>query len=461
MTLLERLRYYIIARLYCSKCLLCVVVITICSSAYSVDNASDPLMLLYKAALEYDANFTASEYEQEARYERLALARAKLRPGVKLKANLAYNAQVVEYEDAPPFFQSGHHNFNSNAIGIQISQPLYRKDRFEAYRQGKVEARQSNTLLAIAKQQLILDVGSNYFNVLLAQDREMLVNAEKSANKKLLTQAKRGFEVGSASITDVYEAQARFDLSVSEQIDTKKDLNIARRALATLTGIKSDWISSTHQNSRLQTPSSSTMSDWVGLASINNLNIHLAEQATEIAKHEIERTWGVALPKVDLVFSYDRTSASGSNFDTGIDTSNRRIMIEANVPIYAGGAVRARLKQRRAEYSRAQHQLTATRRDTIFKVEEAYLSHESGAHRIKALRQALFSSQTSLTSMQRGFELGLRTGIDLLDSQRQLYAAKLALAEAQYTRLFDYLRLAALSGQLDVNDIRHIDSVLN
>ncbi|MBL4704804.1 MAG: TolC family outer membrane protein [Flavobacteriales bacterium] len=436
------------------------MLITISSSAYSGDNAKDPLMLLYKAALEYDANFTASGFEQEAQYERLALARSRLLPGVKLKASLAYNAQVVEYEDAPPFFKNGHHNFSSNAVGIQITQPLYRKDRFEAYRQGKVEARQSNTLLAIAKQQLILDVGSNYFKVLLAKDREVLVNAEMSANKKLLTQAKRGFEVGSASITDVYEAQARFDLSVSEQIDEKKHLNIARRALATLTGIKSAWIGSTHQNSRLQTPSAN-MRYWVELASINNLNIHLAEHATEIAKHEIGRTWGVALPKVDLVFSYDKTSASGSNFDTGIDSSNRRIMIEANVPIYAGGAVRARLKQKRAEYSRAQHQLTATRRDTTFKVEEAYLSHESGAHRIKALQQALFSSQTSLTSMQRGFELGLRTGIDLLDSQRQLYAAKLALAEAQYNRLFDYLRLAALSGQLDVDNIRHIDSVLN
>ncbi len=436
------------------------MVISICSSAHSGDNTSYPLMLLYKAALEYDANFTASEFEQEARYERLVLARSRLLPGVKLKANLAYNTQAVEYDDAPPFFQSGHHNFNSNAISMQITQPLYRKDRFEAYRQGKAEARRSNTLLAIAKQQLILDVSSNYFSVLLAQNREALVNAESSANKKLLTQAKRGFEVGSASITDVYEAQARFDLSVSEQIDAKKYLNVARRSLATLTGIKSAWIGSTHQNSRLQTPSS-TMSYWIELASINNLNIHLAEQAAEIAKHEIGRTLGIALPKVDLVFSYDRTSASGSNFDTGIDTSNRRIMIEANIPIYAGGAVRARIKQKRAEYSRAQYQLIATRRDIEFQVEEAYLSHESGAHRIEALKQALFSSQKSLTSMQRGFELGLRTGIDLLDSQHQFYAAKLALAEAQYNRLFDYLRLAALSGQLNADNIRHIDSVLN
>ena len=156
------------------------------------------------------------------------------------------------------------------------------------------------------------------------------------------------------------------------------------------------------------------------LASKNNLDIHLAMETLKIAKLEIARTWGLALPKLDLVVSYEVTKASGSNFDTGIDTSNNRIMLEANVPIYAGGAVKARLKQKRAEHHRAQQKLTAARREATFQVEEAYLARESGGHRIKALQQALLSSKTSLASMQRGFELGLRTAIDVLDSQRQL-----------------------------------------
>ena len=459
-TLLEGSRYYSNARYCCLKSLLCIVLMMAFSSAHSKGSDSEPLLLLYKAALAYDANFGAAVFDQEARYERLALARSSLLPGIKLKANVAYNVQVVEYDNAPPFFQSGDHNFNSNSIGIQITQPLYRKERFEAYRQGKVEARRANTLFAIAKQQLILDVSRNYFNVLLTQDRVVLIDAEKSANKKLLIQAKRGFEVGSASITGVNEAQARFDLSVSEAIDARKNSSIASRALATLVGSKSSWIASTYHTPPLQ-KSVLTLGQWTELASIHNLNIHLATEALEIAQLEIGRTWGLALPKLDLVVSYDTTSASGSDFDTAIDTSNNRIMLEANIPIYAGGAVRARLKQKRAEHHSAQKKLTAARRDAAFQVEEAYLAHESGGHRIKALQQSLFSSETSLASIQRGFELGLHTGIDVLDSQRQFYEAKLALAEAQYGYLFDYLRLAAAAGQLNVTNIHYIDSILN
>ncbi|MBV1919318.1 MAG: TolC family outer membrane protein [Pseudomonadales bacterium] len=431
-----------------------------CSSVHSKGNDSGPLFLLYKAALGYDANFGAAAFEQEAIYERLALARSRLLPGISLKANLAYNEQVVEYDSAPPFLKSGGHNFNSNSIGIEITQPLYRKERFDAYRQGKVEARRANTQFSIAKQQLILDVSRNYFNVLLTQDRVLLIDAEKSANKKLLVQATRGFEVGSASITDVNEAQARFDLSVSVAIDARKDSSIALRALAILVGSKSSWIASTYHTPSLQT-SLLTLRQWTALASIHNLNIQLATEALEIARYEIGRTWGLALPKLDLVVSYDTTSASGSNFDTAIYTSNNRIMLELNVPIYAGGAVRARLKQKRAEYHRAQKKLTAVRREADFQVEEAYLARESGGHRIRALQQSLFSSESSLTSIQRGFDLGLHTGIDVLDSQRQFYGAKFALAEAQYSYLFDYLRLAAAAGQLNVKNIHYIDSILN
>lgn len=452
-TLLERRRYY------CLERLLCIVLLGPLSSVHSMGNDSGPLWLLYTAAIEYDANYGAAEFDQEARLEHLALARSQLLPNIKLKANIAYNDQIVEYDSAPPFFQSGGHNFNSNRIGIQVTQPLYRKDRFEAYRQGKVQARRANTLFTIAKQELILDVSRNYFNVLLTQDRVVLVDAEKSANKKLFIQAKRGFEVGSASITDVNEAQARFDLSVSEAIDARKDSNIALRALATLVGYKPSWVASTYHTSPLKT-SLLTLDQWTELALIHNLNIHLATEALEIARHEIGRTWGVALPKLDLVVSYDTTSASGSNFDTAIDTSNNRIMLEANVPIYAGGAVRARLKQKRAEHRSAQKKLTAAQRDAVFQVEEAYLACESGGQRIKALRQSLYSSERSLVSIQRGFELGLHTGIDVLDSQRQFYKAKLALAEAQYGYLFDYLRLAAAAGQLNVNNIHYIDSIL-
>lgn len=441
-----------IKHLFCA-----VLMISSVAHAQMEAEAGHSLLSFYHAAQAYDARFNAAISNQEAGHEQLPLARSQLLPDISLTANIAYNNQETNYSGSGPF-SSGRRDFSSDAIGIRLIQPLYRKERFEAYKQAKVAVRQSDTQFAIAKQQLILDVSSSYFNVLLAQEGLTLAKAEKAANKKQLARAKRGFEVGSAAITDVYDAQARFDLSLSEEIDAHKRLQIARRSLAKLTGISPQALSAPQQKRLLPLPAV-TMEQWAERASSASLTVRLTQESLEIAKHEIERNRGFVFPKLDLVVSYDDSSADDSSFGTGIDTTEARIMLEASVPLYSGGSLTSKLRQKRAEHRRAQQQLEATRRDAILQAEEAYLSYESGSHRIKALQQALLSSEKSLASSQRGFELGLHTGIDVLDAQRQFYAAKLKLAEARYGYLFDRLRLEAAAGQLDEEDLGQIDAL--
>jgi len=417
------------------------------------------LLQFYRSALIYDARFNAAIAKQEAGHEQIPLARAQLLPDISLTANIGYIDQETNYSASGPF-NSGQRDINSDAIGAKLIQPLYHKEHLEAFSQAKIAVRQADTQFAIAKQQLILDVSSRYFNVLLAQEGLKLAEAEKAANKEQLVSAKRSFEVGSATITDTHEAQARFDLSLSEEIDARKRLQIARRKLAKLTGIAPQILFISQRKRPLSLLQPATMEKWTESAAMDNFNVRLAQESLEIASHEIERNRGQAFPKLDLVVSYDDSSADDSSFGTGIDTTETRIMLEAKVPLYSGGSVFAKLRQNRAELRSAQLLLEATRRDAKLEAEEAFLAHESGNHRIKALQQALLSSKQSLASTQRGFELGLRTGIDVLDAQRQLYAAKQKLAEAHYGYLFDRLRLEAAVGKLDEEDIAEIDRLL-
>lgn len=409
---------------------------------------------LYQAALKHDARFNAAIADRDAGQQQLPIARSQLLPDIALTGNLAYNRQDTEYSGSVPF-SSGQRDFSSRSVGVKLVQPVYRKDRYESYRQAEVAISQADTRLTSARQQLILDVSSAYFDVLLAQEGLKLAAAEKAANTEQLARAQRGFEVGSAAITDVHEAQARYDLAVSEAIDANQQVQLARRQLTTLSGIAVQDLPLPER--RLPPPlSPQDMQAWSDRAGSGNLAVRQAEQTLQIARHEIERVRGAAYPKLDVVLKYDNNHADDSNLGTGIDSAESKLMLEATVPLYSGGLVSAGLKQKRAEYRSAQLQLEAARRDARLQAEQAYLACDSGVHRIAALQQALVSSQTALTSSQRGFEIGLSTGSDVLDAQRQLFAARQKLAEAHYTYLLDRLRLEAATGQLDERNIRDI-----
>jgi len=437
------------------------LLISVPLAAQTTINTSQPNSLLsfYQAALAYNARFNAAILNHQSMQDKIPIARSRLLPGISLYANVGYTVQQARYHDEVSFFDSSKQRFSSNEIGIELTQPLYRKERFEAYKQAKVEGSQASIQLLIIKQQLILNVSRGYFDVLLAQEGVKLAEVEKAENNKLLVRARRGFDVGSAAITDVHEANARFDLSVSHEIDSHKSLQVARRRLTKFTGITFTLISRPHEPIALI--KLKAMAWWVEQALKANLAIQIAEKHLLFTGLEIERIRGLASPKLDLVVSYNNASADNSVFGTGIDTANTRVMLEAHIPLYSGGAVSATLRQKRTERRSAQLGLEATQRDITFQVEEAYLAYESGRHRIKALEQAIHSSQASLRSTQRGVELGLRTGIDLLDAQHQLYAVKQVLAETRYQYLFDRLRLKALTGGLTVEDIQEIDVALH
>ena len=75
---------------------------------------------------------------------------------------------------------------------------------------------------------------------------------------------------------------------------------------------------------------------------------------------------------------------------------------------------------------------------------------------VKALQQALTSSQSQLDSTKLGYEVGVRTSVDVLNAQQQLFSSKRDLLQARYSYLVNIIRLKAASGlvsELDLQDI--------
>ena len=410
------------------------------------------LLEIFRAAQANDPVFAAARAKQQAEQEKLPQGRALLLPSVNLNANTTYNNQSVQYLGAFPF-PNGSFSYNSNGYGVTVVQPLFRQQNWVAYSESELQVAQAALELKIAEQDLILRVAQAYFDVLIAQDSVQLVEAQKTAISEQLEQAKRNFEVGSATVTDTLEAQSRYDLTGSQEIAARNDLEIKRSALQQLINATPQNLKPLGKDLKLETPQPADMEKWVEVAQMSNLQLAVAKAGEQIAEKEVARNRGGHYPTLDLVANYSQSNASGSNFGVGIDSTNKSVGVQLNMPLFEGGAVDSKWREAQANQERARQLLEDARRNAAQQTRQAYLGVVSGIAQVNALKQALASSQSVLDASKLGHEVGVRTNLDVLNAEQQLYSTRRDLYQAQYNYLISRLRLQAALGSLGEEDL--------
>lgn len=419
------------------------------------------LLEIYRQALSQDAVYASARATWQAGQEKLPQGRALLLPSVNLSGNTTYNDIDVRLRGPNSVLLSGVHQFNTNGITVSLTQPLFRKQNIDQYLQSKSQLAQSDAQLNVAAQDLTVRVSQAYFDVLAAQDNVSFAAAQKAAIAEQLASAKRNFEVGTATITDTNDAQARFDLVTSQEIAAQNDLEVKKQTLQQIIGTAPALLNTLVTDLPLGLPEPNDMERWVEAAQANSPQIKGQEALLEFANREVERNRGGHYPTIDLVGSYSQTAASGStNFGMGNDITTKLIGVQLNMPIFQGGGQQSLVREAIANKEKAQQDLENARRSVIYSTRQAFLGVTSGVAQVKALEQALVSSQSSLDSTKLGQEVGVRTGVDVLNAQQQLFSAKRDLAQARYNYILSQLRLKAAAGQLAEDDLIQVNQWL-
>lgn len=415
------------------------------------------LLTAYRDALTQDAQYAAARAAHRAGLEKLPQGRAGLLPSVSLSANTNINERDFSFRNGV----GNDSRFNSSGYTVSASQPLYNRQNFAGYAQGKLLAMQAEAQFAAVSQDLIVRVAQAYFDVLLAQDNVDLARAQKIAIAEQLEQAKRNFEVGTATITDTHEAQARFDLVTSQEIAATSDLEIRRQSLQIITGKAPGTLKPVSDKLALAPLEPDDISRWIEKTREKNLQIAIALATFEIAGREVDRNIGGHLPTLDLVASYS-DSGQGSGFQGGVgtDTTTKVIGLQLTLPIFQGGGQQSRVREAYALKDKAAQDLETAKRNAALATRQAFLGVTNGRAQVRALEQALISTQSQLDSTKLGQEVGVRTGVDVLNAQQLLYSARRDLAQARYNFLIARLQLEAAAGELDEEDLRRINGAL-
>ncbi len=347
---------------------------------------------------------------------------------------------------------------------VELRQTLFRWDQIVTLKQAGKRATKAEADREAAQQDLIIRVAARYFEVLGAEDRLTSIHADRLAIARQLEQAKQRFDVGLIAITDVQESQAAYDSSVASEIQAKRELATARNFLREITGEYVSTLSAPGENFPLRSPNPADQQSWIDLAMGQNLALVSSRFDEQIARHEISFRRTGHYPSIDLVANTSGTDATADRnvdnsglFPADSDFKNDSISLQVTFPIFAGGRTSSRVREAVYLHRASREQLQRVTRETERATRDAYLGVLSEISRVKALEQAVASSRTALEATQAGFDVGTRTIVDVLNSQRALYIAITNYYQSRYVYIGNVLLLKQAAGTLQIQDLEQID----
>jgi outer membrane protein len=426
------------------------------ANAYAAD-----LLSLYREAAQQDPAVAAAQSSLQAAIERVAQAEAANGFSAGLSASASANYGDSRTRGVPASIGQVDRGYLNGSVTAQVTKPLVRPANKVNVEQARASVSLSELSLASAQQDLATRLSQAYFDVLLAQDNVTLVVAQKAAVAEQLAQARRNFEVGTATIVDTNEAQARFDQVIAQEIAANNELDRTRWALRNVVGRFETNLTGLRKNIVVDGPQPVNMEQWVTKAERDAYSVRLAQQGLAITEYDVKRAQTGKDWTLDAVASATHGQNTGSlGSSRGGFSTTGLIGVNFSLPFDISGAVAARVREALANVEKSRNDLESARRTAALGVRQSFLGVTSGVASIAAQQQALKSAETLVASTKLGLEVGVRTNLDVLNAQQTLTQVQRDLAQARYNAILNRLRLEAAAGDLNEDDIRKTNDYL-
>lgn len=417
---------------------------------------AEDLMGIYNLALQNDPQLQAAKEQLSAARESKSLARSQLLPTVGLGVNYDVVRRDLKTLQGVPIDQKS--TDREKALGLNLTQPIYRRDRLLQLEQADSTIAQAEAQYASSEIDLMARSTTAYFNILSAEDDLRVAKAEREATGRQLEQAQQRFDVGLIAITDVHEAQAAFDAARASEIAADNSLDNAWEALFEIIGPQpQNSLAKLGEDLALNPPAPNRLQEWSDIAQQQNYDIIASRANLEVLKQDIDVTQSGHFPTLDLVGGYNMNR---SDSDTATESDTGTIGLALEVPIYTGGAVNSQTRQAQANYRAAQQNLDQTRRAVNRQVRDAYRGVLSTISQVEALKAATVSAQSALESTQAGYEVGTRTIVDVLNVQRNLFSSQRDYLNSRYDYIINGLSLKLAAGTLSESDLQRVNGWL-
>jgi len=408
------------------------------------------LMEAYTRAKSHDPAFGASQYEHLAAMTLPLQGRSVLLPEVSASGSYA----SYDFGTAPEAYL----DYTSRTSAISLRQPLFNLSRFYEYRQYGIRGNMGEEKFISAQQDLILRVAEAYFNALAASDMLRLIDSEKTAVVEQREQAQKMYQAGVGTVTDVHEAQARYETVLSKEVEAQNALDIRMQVLKKIVGIDPGGLKVLQEDIPLSIPEPENLEGWIEKAQKHHPHLKSSAYQVEYQQAELGKHRGQYWPSVDLVAGYNMTNSN--NLIETKDTYYSSVGVRIEVPLFNGGYTWAKVKESKAVLGQAKKEYERMLSDITEKLTEAFLGIRGSIARTHALAAAVRSASTALHSNKKGLVAGIRTTTDVLNAQRELNDVRSRLLQARYEYLMNIILLKSSAGILSESDLSAVNQWL-
>ena len=450
-----------------------VIASTLFSAAPLV--SSESLLDIYEIALDNDAQLKAETAQYRADLELKTLALAPLLPQVRTGVSRSIRdsentrLSITDFQNGEVVIQdqTSGSKTETTSYDISLSQTLFDLSAWFDWKAGSERSKQAEATLAAAQQNLILRVSEAYFGVLRAQDNLLAARAQERALARQLEQTRQRFNVGLIAITDVYEAEARFDLAGVTRIVEENNVAVARERLSVLTGQNHGQLLLLSDEFTPEAPMPSDRSAWVDFALANNFELAAVRFAEEAARQNAKSRQMGHVPTLSAQIGYSDSETTGRvtppnafNLPPRSEGDNESFQIRLDMPLYAGGAVSANRRRAAEQFNAARENRINLTRNTVTASRSLHMTVTSDVARVRARKQAIKSTQSALDATVAGYDVGTRNIVDVLNAQNAVFAAQRDYANSRYDYVLNSMRLKENAGTLSPEDIAALESFL-
>lgn len=419
----------------------------------------------YDLALKSDPLLRAADFRRQATGQNTRIARANMLPQIAASGSWTWGDSTTSIGE----FDLPDSDIDTQNYSAGLVQSLYRQANYEAMDVARSQVSQADAIYQIAYQDFLLRISESYFTVLTFIDGVTFAEAEERAFQRQYEQAQQRFEVGLTAVTDVYEAKASFDNARARAIVARNNLADAKEALREITGQYFEEYDALQAVLPLVEPDPLNADDWVQLALQNNPAVLSARSAFETANANMRLARSGYFPTLDLRASISRfendkyrfnNPITGETLESTLQADDTQIGLQLDVPIYQGGRVNAQTKQAKLFMDAAGEDLDAVQRAATRDARNAYRAVLAGIEEVQAFEQASLSAEKALEATQAGFEVGIRTIVDVLIAEQRKFQAKRDNSVARHAYIIRHLRLKSVAGMLNSEDLAIVNQLL-
>jgi outer membrane protein len=373
--------------------------------------------------------------------EQVPQALSGWRPTVNFTGNIGGNtSQITEGPRVP----TEGFTFQSNALELQVTQPIYSGGRTVAQTREAVETVQSTRAQTLAVETSVFQaVAQAYLDTVRDQELVEVNRNNVDVLREQLTATQDRFRVGEVTRTDVAQAESSLAQAIGNLTSAEGTLAQSQAEYVAAVGQRPGILLLPRERPALP----ATREETESLAANNNFSVISANLAELAARDSVDATRDQLLPQISLVGDLSRTVAPSVTLSNALENSIS-VTLQMTVPLYEGGAIYSQTRQAEQTVGQRRSQVDFARRTAVQTATDAWETLKAARASVASFAAAVRAAQIALEGIQQEALVGTATTLDVLIQNQQLLTTQSQLIVAEHDSALAEYNVAAATGRL-------------